>query len=51
MEVIIPILVILNLTLATALFVAKMAQLDRRYTKNIRREQAYKSFFRNEDQR
>ncbi len=48
MEVLIILLIVLNFMLGAALFVAKMAELDRKYAKAVRDEQEYKSHFRND---
>ena len=48
MEVLIHLLIVLNITLAMALFVVKMAQMDRRHASDVRERQAYKSFFRSD---
>lgn len=46
MDILIPSLIILNIVLATALFVARMMQLDRDYAARVREEQRFKSHFR-----
>jgi hypothetical protein len=46
MEFLINILLVLNITLGMALFVIKMAQLDRRHARRIRAQEDYKSYFR-----
>ena len=46
MEVLIALLIVVNFTLAAALFVVKMALLDRNYAESVRKEQKYKSYFR-----
>lgn len=46
MDILIPLLIILNITLAIAIFVARMAQMDRAYTKHVREEEDRKSYFR-----
>lgn len=46
MEILIHFFVVLNSTLGMALFVIKMAQLDRRHAKQVRAQEEYKSYFR-----
>lgn len=48
MDVLIPILIILNFMLGTALFVVRIAQRDVEYAKQAREEQDFKSFFRDD---
>lgn len=48
MEALIPTLIIINLMLATALFVAKVMRMDRDYTRQIREQQAFKDHFRDD---
>ncbi|MEL7212209.1 MAG: hypothetical protein AAGK92_06075 [Pseudomonadota bacterium] len=51
METLVPILIILNITLATALFVARIAQRDAEYARQAREEEEFKSYFRNDRRR
>ena len=46
MDILIPLLIILNITLGIAIFVARMARLDRAYAKQVREEEQRKSHFR-----
>lgn len=46
MDFLIPLLIILNITLGIAILVARMAQMDRAYTRQVREEEARKSHFR-----
>lgn len=46
MDILIPLLVILNVMLGTALFVASMRRMDEQHTKRVRDTQDYKSHFR-----
>ena len=46
MDAMVQALIVLNITLGLALFVARMAQLDRRHVQRVRQQQAYKSHFR-----
>ncbi len=46
MDTFISLLIILNITLAIAIVVAKMARLDRAYAKQVRADQKWKSHFR-----
>ena len=46
MDILIPLLIILNVTLAIAVVVLKMAQMDRAYARQVRNEQRQKSHFR-----
>lgn len=48
MDILIPILVILNIMLGTALFVVRVAQRDMEYANQARKEQDVKSYFRND---
>ena len=46
MDILIPLLVIVNFTLGTALLVATMRRTDEQYAKRVREEERYKSHFR-----
>ena len=48
MDVLIPLLVIINFTLGTALFVATMRRSDEQYAKRVREEERYKAQFRDD---
>ena len=48
MSVLIPFLIALNIFLATAIFVAKIALMDRRYARQVQEEQRYRSHFRSD---
>lgn len=48
MEFLIPLLIIFNILLGTALFVVKMAQMDQRHAQRVRESEEYKSHFRDD---
>ncbi|MEL6509367.1 MAG: hypothetical protein AAFQ47_16250 [Pseudomonadota bacterium] len=48
METLVPILIILNVMLGTALFVVRIGQRDAEYARQVRAENEVKSYFRGE---
>ena len=46
MDILIPLLIVLNITLGMALFVVKMALMDRRHAQRVREQNRIKTYFR-----